>query len=128
MNEPLSLEVNSFSPFHLKQNDHALLSLLKVISAPITVYHVRFLQPTNLNEVNLEEDNSISKYLLNIISKSFTDPETSHIYRLPQPTSPIRPAAVPPRPVYLSPGNNCIPVVCYSYNRNYKHFWSKWTQ
>ena len=88
--KPVSIETNCFSPFQLQNTDSALISILKVISAPLTVYQIRFLIPKNL----AEEENP-SEAVLETIKKSISNPNPSHLYRLPTPQAPVRPAPVP---------------------------------
>jgi len=88
--QPVSIETNCFSPFQLQNTDSALISILKVISAPLTVYQIRFLNPKNL----AEEENP-AEAVLETIKKSISNPNPSHLYRLPTPQAPVRPAPVP---------------------------------
>ena len=67
-----------------------MISILKVISAPLTVYQIRFLNPKNL----AEEENP-AEAVLETIKKSISNPNPSHLYRLPTPQAPVRPAPVP---------------------------------
>jgi len=78
--QPVSIETNCFSPFQLQDSDSALISILKVISAPLTVYQIRFLNPKNLSE----EENPADA-VLETIKKSISHPNPSHLYRLPTP-------------------------------------------
>ena len=87
--KPVSIETNCFSPFQLQNTDSALISILKVISAPLTVYQIRFLIPKNL----AEEENP-SEAVLETIKKSISNPNPSHLYRLPTPQAPVRQAPV----------------------------------
>ena len=63
---------------------------MKVISAPLTVYQIRFLNPKNL----AEEENP-AEAVLETIKKSISNPNPSYLYRLPTPQAPVRPAPVP---------------------------------
>lgn len=102
--KPVSIETNCFSPFQLQNTDSALISILKVISAPLTVYQIRFLIPKNL----AEEENP-SEAVLETIKKSISNPNPSHLYRLPTPQAPVRPAPVP-NTARLSAGEFDMPL------------------
>ena len=103
--KPVSIETNCFSPFQLQNTDSALISILKVISAPLTVYQIRFLIPKNL----AEEENP-SEAVLETIKKSISNPNPSHLYRLPTPQAPVvRPAPVP-NTARLSAGEYKMPL------------------
>jgi len=95
--QPVSIETNCFSPFQLQNTDSALISILKVISAPLTVYQIRFLNPKNL----AEEENP-AEAVLETIKKSISNPNPSHLYRLPTPQAPVRPAPPVPNTARLS--------------------------
>ena len=63
--QPISLEVNSFSPFQLNKDDSAFISLLKIISTPITVYQMRYLKPKKLDEV----EGNLAEAIMEVIRK-----------------------------------------------------------
>ena len=87
-----------------------MISILKVISAPLTVYQIRFLNPKNL----AEEENP-AEAVLETIKQSISNPNPSHLYRLPMPQAPVRPAAPVPNTARLSAGKY------KSYSRNFKN-------
>ena len=82
--KPISLEVSSFSPFQLSPDEGALLSLLKIIATPITLYQLRMLKPMRGDEDNVSEKVS------SVIAKSLSSPQSSQLYRAPQQQAPLQ--------------------------------------
>ena len=76
--------MSSFSPFQLSPDEGALLSLLKIIATPITLYQLRMLKPMRGDEDNVAEKVS------SVIAKSLSSPQSSQLYRAPQQQAPLQ--------------------------------------
>lgn len=77
------MQVKNLSPFSSSRDEHFVLSLLKILAAPLSIFEMRFLKPVKLSEVETE-DQSVSENIENVIKKSLQNPSRDQLNRLPQ--------------------------------------------
>ena len=77
------MQVKNLSPFGSSRDEHFILSLLRILAAPLSIFEMRFLKPVKLSEIE-SEDQTISENIETVIKKSIENPARDQLNRLPQ--------------------------------------------
>jgi len=80
--QPISLAITNMSPFASTREEGFVLSILRILAAPISIFELRFLRPIKLADISAETD-SIPEVIKGAISRSLAAPTRDQLFRIP---------------------------------------------